>query len=214
MMKWLCGFVFWLATAQQLAAVQCELPDDEVLDAIVRVSGGTTEATGVVIEKNLVLTAAHVVADMETSPFVGYHGIYKNAEIIAVYEEYDLALLVADTGSLTPIPFSEQALYPMEPVWTIGYPKGGNLMAASGVFQSDLEEGEIHVTAFVDSGQSGGGVLSCEYGQFVLSGMVKGFGAIDHGDYYVRVEDFSVAVPASAIKPFVHQNIELVRMQP
>ncbi len=215
MMRWIYGFIIWLlATASVSANVQCEMPDDMVLDSIVRVSGGTTEATGVVIDRNLVLTAAHVIADMETAPFIGYHGIHKQAQIIAVFSDYDLALLTTDTGSLTPIPFSKQDLHPLEAVWTIGYPRAGNLTSATGVFKSDLEEGEIHVTAFVDSGQSGGGVLSCEYGRFVLSGMIKGFGAIDYGDYYVRVDDYSVAVPASDIKSFVYQNVELARFEP
>ena len=213
-MRWVYGFMFWLAAATQLAAnIQCDMPDDKVLDAIVRVGGDGTEATGVVIDKNLVLTAAHVIEDMETAPYVGYHGTQKPAHIISIFSDYDLALLVTDTGSLTPIPFSKQALHPKEPVWTIGYPKAGNLTAATGVFQSDLEEGEIHVTAFVDSGQSGGGLLSCDHGRFVLSGMIKGFGAIDYGDHYVRVDDYSVAVPARDIKSFVHSNVELARFE-
>jgi len=212
-MRYIYGVIMWLVATSLVAQIQCDTPDDAILDAIVRVGGGNTEATGVVIDKNLVLTAAHVVADMETAPYVGYYNSHQKAEIIAIFPDYDLALLVTDTGSLTPIPFKEHALYPLEPVWTIGYPRAGNLTTASGVFKSDLEEGEIHVTAYVDSGQSGGGLLSCEYGRFVLSGMIKGFGAIDHGDYYTRVEGYSVAVPAKDIRPFVYQNVELARFE-
>lgn len=214
-MQWIYGFIIWLVAMPLMAShTLCEVLDDTVLNSIVRVSGGTTEATGVVIDKNLVLTAAHVIADMETAPFVDYLGTHKQAKIIAVFTDYDLALLTTDTGSLSPIPFSQQDLYPLEAVWTIGYPRAGNLTSATGVYKSDLEEGEIQVTAFVDSGQSGGGVLSCEDGRFVLSGMIKGFGAIDYGDYYVRVDDYSVAVPASDIKSFVYQNVELARFEP
>lgn len=213
-MRWVYGIIIWLVAMPLMAAhTTCKMPDDSVLNSIVRVSGGTTEATGVVIDKNLVLTAAHVIASMETTPVVGYHGTQKQAEIIAIFTDYDLALLTTDTGSLTPIPFSQQDLYPLETVWAIGYPRAGNLTSATGVFKHDLEAGEIQVTAFVDSGQSGGGVLSCEYGRFVLSGMIKGFGAIDHGDYYVRVDDYSIAVPTSDIKSFVYQNVELARFE-
>ena len=195
------------------AAYQCETLDETVLDAIVRVGGDNTEATGVVIDKNVVLTAAHVVNGIESSIRVGYHGYRTPATLIALFPEYDLALLTTDTGNLKPLAISDQALYPQEPVWTIGYPRAGNLTTATGIFKSNLEPGEIHVTAYVDSGQSGGGLLSCEYGQFVLSGMIKGFGAIDHGDHYVRLADYSVAVPASDIRSFVDQNQELITVE-
>ena len=204
-----CG----LMTMPLSAAYQCESPDDSVYDAIVRVGGDGTEATGVVIDKNLVLMAAHVVHDIESSIRVGYHGNHTPATVVAMFPEYDLALISAYTGNLKPLASSNQSLYPQERVWTIGYPRAGNLTIDSGVFKSEIEPGEIHVTAFVDSGQSGGGLVSCEYGQFVLSGMIKGFGAIDYGDHYVRLADYSVAVPASDIRSFVDQNQELITVE-
>lgn len=205
--------MIWFIVTPLSAAYQCETLDETVLDAIVRVGGDNTEATGVVIDKNLVLTAAHVVDGIESTIQVGYHGYHRPATLVALFPEYDLALLTADTGRLKPLTISDQSLYPQEPVWTIGYPRAGNLTTATGVFKSKLEPGEIHVTAYVDSGQSGGGLLSCEYGQFVLSGMIKGFGAIDYGDHYVRLADYSVAVPASDIRSFVDQNQEFLTVE-
>ena len=46
-----------------------------------------------------------------------------------------------------------------------------------------------------------------------LSGMIKGFGAIDYGDHYVRLADYSVAVPASDIRSFVDQNQEFLTVE-
>ena len=84
-------------------------------------------------------------------------------------------------------------------MWAAGYPRAENLHTSTGNFVSKKAEA-IHTSAGIDSGESGGGLLSCEHGQFVLAGMLRGFGAYRTEYGLVRLEDYSVSVAASDIK--------------
>jgi hypothetical protein len=203
-MKWFSTLTLMLLTSPLLANVDsCQLPPAQTLDAIVRVIGDGVAATGVVIEDGYILTAAHVVDDSPDNLYIGFHGQEFTAQLVAIYPERDLALLVAETGYLTPVQMHFDNMIIDEAVWAVGFPRAGNQLIASGKFGSHLEEGDLHTTAYVDAGESGGGLLICQSGIFKLAGILKGYGAIDRGDHFERLDDYSVAVSVNTIQDFL-----------
>jgi len=145
-----------------------------------------------------VLTAAHVLEDYYDTVAVINNEMYQ-ASVLLVDKEADIALLSVSTENLYPIPLSKYDLYERQAVWAVGYPRAQNLHTTTGNFVAEKAEA-IHTSAGIDSGESGGGLLSCEHGEFVLAGMLRGYGAYqtDHG--LVRLEDYSISVAARDIK--------------
>jgi len=175
------------------AAERCPAPSDSMLGAIVRVEGADAEGSGVVVRHNLIATAAHVIEDLDQVD-VQINGSRRHAEVVSVYPNHDLALLTADTGRLDPLKLRLSALRLEEPVWAVGYPRGGPKRASEGRYEG-MTGDDLQTTASVDHGQSGGALISCENGEHVLAGIITAFGALDMGDYYVRLDDYSVSVP-------------------
>ena len=99
----------------------------------------------------------------------------------------------------SPIPLSVYDLYAEQEVWAAGYPRAQPLHTTSGYFVSKKAEA-LHTSAGIDSGESGGGLLSCENGEFVLAGMLRGYGAYRTDQGLVRLEHYSISVPASEIQ--------------
>ena len=62
-------------------------------------------------------------------------------------------------------------------------------------------------TAPIDSGQSGGGLISCEHGKHVLAGMLRGFAAYVNGDEYIKIKNHSVSVASTDIRNFIGEDI-------
>ncbi len=176
-----------------LAAERCPAPSDSMLGAIVRVEAEDAEGSGVVVRHNLIATAAHVIEDFDRVE-VQINGRRRPAEVVSVFRDHDLALLAADTGRQHPLKLRSSALRPEEPVWAVGYPRGGAKRASEGRYEGMTGDG-LQTTASVDHGQSGGALIACERGQHVLAGIITAFGALDMGDYYVRLDDYSVSVP-------------------
>jgi hypothetical protein len=58
----------------------------------------------------------------------------------------------------------------------------------------------IHASAGINLGESGGGLLSCGYGEFVLAGILRGYGAYRIKRDLVRLEDYSISSVASDIQ--------------
>lgn len=175
------------------AAEHCTVPANDTLGAVVRVGAPGSEGSGVIVGYNLIATAAHVIEDTNELT-VNINGILRRAAIISLFPDRDLALLLADTGDQRPIPLSFNLLQPHDSVWAIGYPLGGNQISSPGRYQG-MVDGEIQTTASVNHGQSGGGLISCENGEHVLAGIITAFGAIDMGDHYIRLDDYSISVP-------------------
>ncbi len=184
------------AIAENLA---CNWPTEQILNSIVAIqSGENSHASGVVISNNLVITAAHALEDYEDTS-VDINNTMYLATVLLVDRESDVALLSVQTENLYPIPLSRVALNDSQDVWAAGYPRAQNLLTTSGSFVSQIAEA-IHTSAGIDSGASGGGLLSCENGEFVLAGMLRGYGAYrtEHG--LVRLDDYSISVAVSDIK--------------
>lgn len=193
-------FFITVSVNQVLAAEQnCNWPSSTILNSIVPIeSGNSSHASGVVVSDNLVITAAHVLEDYDDTE-VAINDVLYPASVLLVDRESDIALLSVMTENLFPIPLSKFELYESQEVWAAGYPRAQNLHTSSGNFVSKKAEA-IHTSAGIDSGESGGGLLTCENGEFVLAGMLRGYGAYRTEQGLVRIKDYSISVAASDIK--------------
>ena len=177
----------------------CSWPTNRILNSIVAIeSGDNSHASGVVVSNDLVITAAHVLEDYDKIVVEINNSMY-SASVLLVDRESDVAILSVTTEDLYPIPLSKVDLYESQRVWAAGYPRAQSLHTTSGKFVSQKAEA-IHTSAGIDSGESGGGLLSCENGEFVLAGMLRGYGAYRTAQGLVRLEDYSISVAASDLK--------------
>lgn len=178
-------------------AEYCAANDYGLLDSIVRITGEDTIASGVVVAPNKIITAAHVIDELNTI-YVEIDGIATEAQVTMVYPEKDFAILEVNTGHIEHASRAQDVLSLSSIYWAVGYPLGGGKVINPGLFSS-YADGDIHTTASVNFGQSGGGLFLCENGNLVLAGMVTGFAAIDHGDYYERLDNHSIALSITEV---------------
>ncbi len=191
------------------SAPHCAPPDSQVFDAIVRIaSGDGSNGSGVIIAKNHVLTAAHVLSETNTL-FIGYDGTFKEARLILIDEENDLALLEAPTANLHPLPIAIQELLVNDKIWALGYPRATVLTVTPGVLENS-DGSTLHTSAEIDLGDSGGGLVGCQQGKHVLAGMLRGYGAIKRGEEYIKIEHYSASVAARDIIKFIQTSNTLV----
>lgn len=192
-----------LAAAPELtAAPECVWPDDKTLEAILPVATDHgSHASGVVFASNRVLTAAHAIEGAEQY-FVRVQGGFRSASLLLIDHANDLAVLSVDTQNIKPMPLAAALPSQSQMVWAVGFPKAQGKTTSSGVFQRN-RAGALHTSAPIDSGQSGGGLLSCEQGSYQLLGMLRGYGAYLSGDRYVKLQNHSVSVAAATIQRFI-----------
>ena len=184
----------------------CQQPDATTLRAIVPVATDHgSHASGVVFAEGLVLTAAHAVKGANNF-FVRVEEVYRRASLILVDHSNDLAVLSVKTDAIQPITLAPSEPLESQPVWAVGYPRAQEMMTSTGVFQRN-REGDLHTSASIDSGQSGGGLLSCQHGRWQLMGMLRGYGAYLSGDRYVKLENHSVSVGATTIHRFLNSSL-------
>jgi len=148
-----------------------------------------------------VLTAAHAIEGAEQY-FVRVEGGFRSATLVLIDRSNDLAVLSVDTKNIKPVPLAAALPSQSQMVWAVGFPKAQGKTTSSGVFQRN-RAGALHTSAPIDSGQSGGGLLSCEQGSYQLLGMLRGYGAYLSGDRYVKLENHSVSVAADTIQRFI-----------
>lgn len=189
------------ALHQLTVSRQCSIPGSETMTSIVRiVTSNGVNASGVVIEKDRVLTVAHII-DEDADMMIQYSGDSYHAEVLASNDENDLALLAANTGSLKPIILTGVRLERLEQVWAVGFPLALEQKLTIGLFQS-VDNGRLYTTTHVNSGNSGGGLLRCRDGAFELAGIVHGYVAYLDGGKYVNIGD-STSVPVAQIETFL-----------
>lgn len=183
-------------------AASCTQPDESTLSAILPVATDHGSfASGVVFDINRVLTAAHAVQGGEEY-FVRVGESFELAELLMVDHVNDLAVLAVDTRTINPLHIAGLDPAKSQPVWAVGYPRAQAMMTSTGVLQ-DSREGALHSSATIDSGQSGGGLLSCNDGVWEMLGMLRGYGAYLQGDHYVKLPNHSVSVAAATINEFL-----------
>jgi len=180
----------------------CERPDERTLDAIVQVATDHgSRASGVVFDDNRVLTAAHAIQGAGQF-FVHVEGGYRSADLIMVDHTHDLAVLAVNTAWIEPLVISGFNSIQSATVWAAGYPRAQAMKMSAGVF-TQVNDTTLYTSATIDSGQSGGGLLSCSRGRWSLAGMLRGYGAYLQGDHYVKLENHSVSVAGTTINDFL-----------
>lgn len=203
-----CVFTMMLFFASSsVLAEQCGWPESDALETVVRVtSDDGSHASGVVIDRNMVLTAAHAVDEAFQSYIVVDEEI-RSADIALIDRSRDLAILRAETGAIQPIKLGDEDLSASAKVWAVGFPRAESKTTSSGSFKVKAEtDGALHTTAPIDSGQSGGGLITCEAGRHVLAGMLRGFAAYVSGDSYIKIKNHSVSVASAEIRNFMQQQ--------
>ena len=176
----------------------CRWPDERTLAAILPVvTDRGSHASGVVFAAGRVLTAAHAIADGGRF-FVRVDDRYRAADLLLLDVASDVAVLGVDTHGIVPLSIADRDPIARQPVWAVGFPREAGRTTSSGVFQRN-REGALHASAPIDSGQSGGGLLACERGEFRVLGMLRGFGAYREGDVYVKLDNHSVSVAGATI---------------
>lgn len=188
-------------------AEQCGWPESDALETVVRVtSDDGSHASGVVIDRNTVLTAAHAV-DEHFQSYIIVGEEVRSADITLIDRSMDLAILKVETGAIRPIKLGAHDLSVSAKVWAVGFPRSESKTTSSGSFKVKADtDGALHTTAPIDSGQSGGGLISCEAGRHVLAGMLRGFAAYVSGDSYVKIKNHSVSVASAEIRNFMAQQ--------
>lgn len=197
--------VFMFTSAAKATETFCQWPNNQTLDSIVPIqSGQNSHASGLIISNNLVITAAHVLEDLSDVVAV-VNEKYFEANILYIDSETDIALLSVWTDDLPPIPLSKSELNERQEVWAVGFPRAQAQHTSTGYFNFKQAEA-IHTSAGIDLGESGGGLLSCENGEFVLAGMLRGYGAYITDGELVRLDDYSISVAASNIQLAMDSN--------
>ena len=196
-----------LWSAQAVATPECVWPDDKTLEAILPVATDHgSHASGVVFAPNRVLTAAHAV-DGASNFFVRVDEGFRSATLLLIDRKNDLAVLSVNTQNIKPVPLSLGQPSESQAVWAVGFPKAQGKTTSSGVFQRN-RAGALHTSAPIDSGQSGGGLLTCNHGSYQLLGMLRGYGAYLSGDRYVKLQNHSVSVAAATIQRFIGNSYQ------
>jgi len=180
---------------------RCRWPDAGSLNAIVAVAGEDgSYASGVVINPNRVLTAAHALSPAH-KVFVNIDNRYRAAKIVMIDRSDDLAMLAVDTSGVTPLHVASADPVADEAVWAVGFPRASDKETTPGRLTRN-NAGSLHASAGIDLGQSGGGLLFCKNGSYQLGGMLRGYGAYVQGDRFVKLRNHSVSVGASTIQRF------------
>ena len=180
---------------------RCLWPDAGSLNAIVAVAGEDgSYASGVVINPNRVLTAAHALSPSH-QVFVNINNRYRPAKIVMIDRSDDLAMLSVDTRGVTPLHVASSDPLADEAVWAVGFPRASDKETTPGRLTRN-NAGSLHASAGIDLGQSGGGLLFCNNGSYQLAGMLRGYGAYVEGDRFVKLRNHSVSVGASTIQRF------------
>ncbi len=195
-----------LLLAPVVQAENCGWPEREALESVVRVtSEDGSHASGVVVGPNRVLTAAHAI-DEAYQAFIRIEETLYPAFLASIDRSKDLAILEVSALDVEPIKLGDSDLSSSSKVWAVGFPRAESKTTSSGSFKiKAAADGALHTTAPIDSGQSGGGLISCEQGRHVLAGMLRGFAAYVNGDEYVKIKNHSVSVATADIRNFISE---------
>lgn len=212
MTRWffLCLLPIWGCTTPYKNA--CLVPDQETRAAIVRIATSTgSNASGVIVGHGQVLTVAHALDDIGTSGLrvsVEIAGHFREAKVLRIDLEKDLALLSVDTADLKPASMGTKGLSELEQVWAVGFPLALEQRTTLGLFQR-VDGGRLYSNVHVNSGSSGGGLFRCQGGAYELVGVLRAFIAYRIGDELVNIGE-STSVPVVQIVSFLTSAQKLV----
>ena len=185
-----------------LRVPECVQPGLQTRASVVRIITDVgAHGSGVVVGRNRILTAAHVVVDAGATRIALQDGLYEPAHVLGMDTATDLALLDADTGEVAPVAITHRALASYEDVWAIGFPMALDLAVTQGRFQH-AANGKLYTSAWITAGVSGGGLMRCNHGDYELAGIMRDYVAFVRGDTYVNASQ-STSTPAESILAFI-----------
>jgi len=183
-----------------------------------RVGSGVVVAADTGGARSWIVTTRHIMSatgDQQISVSVpGRRGRLK-AEVVALNDEADLALVVVSGLALPPVTLKDTVRLGDE-VWVVGFPWGRRLTVVSGVVsQIAGGEGEVAITgaahmidASVSYGASGGGVFDAPTGALVA--IVEGYRTaritlqtVPEKVVDVPVPGETTVIPAATIRSFL-----------
>jgi S1-C subfamily serine protease len=184
---------------------ECLQPGLDARASVVRVATDVgAHGSGVVVGRDRVLTAAHVVVDATTTRVaLTEPGAYRPARVLGLDTTVDLALLETDTGDVAAMPITHRALTLYEDVWAIGFPLALDMAVSQGRYQH-AANGKLYTSAWITSGVSGGGLVRCNHGGYELAGIMRDYVAFLRGDAYVNASQ-STSTPAESILAFIRR---------
>ena len=163
--------------------------------------------SGAIIEKNRVLTCAHIISDHKYIQVQRYGEVQRfNARVVSVSHEADVAILTVDSEkffeNVVPLKFGELPKIQRE-VLVYGYPAGGDsLSITQGILSRIEHQSYAHsslyllagqIDAAVNPGNSGGPVL--------VDGRIVGVAMMSYDPD--ELENTGYMVPAPVIKHFL-----------
>ena len=184
---------------------ECLQPGQDTRASIVRIATDVgAHGSGVVVARDRVLTAAHVVVDAGVTRVApADSGGYRPARVLGLDAGSDLALLETDTGDVPAVPITHRSLTRYEDVWAIGFPLALDMAVSQGRYQH-AANGKLYTSAWITAGVSGGGLIRCNHGAYELAGIMRDYVALLHGDAYVNASQ-STSTPAESILSFIHR---------
>lgn len=121
--------------------------------------------SGVVIQKNIIVTNCHVVKGARQI-LIGVGGQNSEATLIKRNEYVDMCVLAANIPQIEPVKVSKRSPQVGERIITIGNPKGLEKTLSDGLVSSNREFGNglryIQISAPITVGSSGGGLFDSE----------------------------------------------------
>lgn len=203
-LKWA---IFWLVIAGAVMSGCARPPSSTVHE--VAIYNGENElgsASGVMIAPMQMLTAAHVVEELQDG-MVLYVGEGKApAKVLRVDKGKDLALLQVAVGCPC-VSVSDDEAYVDEDVVVIGFPMS-NLVGVQVITRGQAsgvnESGSLVFTAPIAPGNSGGGVFVRRWTGWRLAGIAKGVMAVPMGYSASLLPHLAVAVPVKSMQEFLN----------
>ncbi len=170
-------------------------------DAIVEIRIGNSQASGVVVGQDLVLTVLHSIPANDSEIELIASNAF--AEVLAGHQGYDLALLKVDTGDIKPLPLNLQPMYPGEAVWALGY-RDHQINTTEGKYLRQNYRGLL-TSAPIAEGYSGGALLHCSQSNYAMTGLLHAFTAKLVAGELIN-SGHSRAIPAKAIHNFLKEQ--------
>jgi S1-C subfamily serine protease len=185
-----------------LVIVQAGKKRDRLSGSTVKIVAGPGHGSGFHIGNRFVVTAAHVVGEAKTITLKIESGRVVNAAVLWTNEEYDLALLRADT--LPDVAVSRLNCDPVtigQPLHVVGNPGPFEWVHSWGHVSSDARELFRWKLAFmatpgIQPGSSGGPALDV-HGRAV--GVVVGISLVNLSSMFAAPGPFAIVVPGSAV---------------
>jgi S1-C subfamily serine protease len=155
------------------AVVQIHTYSPEINPLIPFQTAGTREGrgTGFFVDKNIIMTAAHVVSKTYlntgvkfTIPSLGNDKLF-SARVITFIPEIDMAILVVTSPNFEPrtkwFKFgNDKNLVPGSVLTVVGFPLGANGLKVHKSTFNGLQDGVIQIDSSINPGNSGGPVLT------------------------------------------------------